>query len=211
MSRPSPSQVDVTGSRPSLGLRELLRGLPPGRRHSVLDLGPASSGNVSFFSGYGCRLYIADLFHTLRQRGGLPPEQSVAFERELASTLPEGCFDLILCWDLLNYLSSGQMEILGRNLAQRSRPGSRIFALIAPHGDIPELPQRFEILSEDEVRYRPQSPARRPTPGHREPELNRRVAPFVVESSYLLRHGMQEYILVHRSAEPSRPAKITIS
>ena len=96
------------------------------------------------------------------------------------------------------------MEILGRNLAERSRPGSRLFALIAPHGDIPELPQRFEILSDDEVRYRPQSPARRPAPGYREPELNRRVAPFVVESSYLLRHGMQEYILVHRAPDSSR-------
>lgn len=199
MLRPATPQVDVKDSHPTLGLKELLRGLPPGRRHSVLDLGPASSGNVSFFSSYGCRLYIADLFHTLRQRGGLPPEQAVPFDRELGSTLPDGCFDLILCWDLLNYLSSSQMEILGRHLAERSRPGSRLFALIAPHGEIPELPQRFEILSEAEVRYTQQSPARRPAPGHREPELNRWVAPFVVESSYLLRHSIQEYILVHRS------------
>lgn len=196
---PSTQAIDRTESRPTLGLKELVHGLPPGRRHSVLDLGPASGGNVSFFAGYGCRLYIADLFHTLRQRGGLPPEQAVPLDRELTTTLPDGCFDLILCWDLLNYLSSSQMEILGRHLARRSRPGSRLFALVAPHGRIPELPQRFEILSETEVRYTPQSAAQRPAPGHREPELNRWIAPFGVESSYLLRHGIQEYILVHRS------------
>jgi hypothetical protein len=184
-------------THPSLGLRELLSDLPGDRRYSVLDLGPASSGNVSFFAGLSCRLYIADLFHTLRQRGGLPPEQSIPFERELSSTLPKGCFDLILCWDILNYLSGSQMEILGRHLASRSRPGSKLFALIAPHGDIPELPQRFEILSQDSLRYTCHSKARRPAPGYREPELNRWVAPFAVHSSYLLRHGVQEYILVH--------------
>ena len=199
MARPLTHQADIKDSHPTLGLKELVHGLPPGRRHSVLDLGPASSGNVSFFSGHGCRLYIADLFHTLRQRGGLPPEQALPFDRELSSTLPEGCFDLIMCWDLLNYLSSSQMEILGRRLAERSRPGSRLFALIAPHGEIPELPQRFEILSQEEVRYSQQSSARRPASGYREPELNRWLTPFEVESSYLLRHGVQEYILVHRS------------
>jgi hypothetical protein len=189
-------------THPSLGLKELLSDLPGDRRYSVLDLGPASSGNVNFFAALSCRLYIADLFHTLRQRGGLPPEQSIPFERELASTLPKGCFDLILCWDILNYLSGAQMEILGRHLTSRSRPGSKLFALIAPHGDIPELPQRFEILSQESLRYTRHSAARRPAPGYREPELNRWIAPFAVHSSYLLRHGVQEYILIHGGGRP---------
>jgi hypothetical protein len=200
MNRPSVGEAGTDEARTTLGLKELLRGLPQDRKHSVLDLGPASSGNVHFFSGYSCRLYIADLFRTLRQGGGLPPEQSLALDRELAATLPEGCYDLILCWDLLNYLSSSQMEVLGRHLAERSRPGSRLFALIAPHGEIPELPRRFEILSADAVRYTDRSEGRRPAPGYREPELNRWMSPFAVESSYLLRHGIQEYILVHRGA-----------
>ncbi|MCZ6508294.1 MAG: hypothetical protein O7A98_11250 [Acidobacteria bacterium] len=183
----------------SLGLKELLRGLPPDRRHSVLDLGPASNGNVRFFSGHWCRLYIADLFRTLRQRG-LPPDQSESFDRELEATLPNGCFDLILCWDLLDYLSSSQMKILGSQLAKRSRPGSRMFALIAPHGHIPDSPQSFEILSAESVRYTNNAAGRRPAPGYREPELNRWISPFAVESCYLLRHGIQEYILVNRAA-----------
>lgn len=206
MSRPSPPEVEVKDGHTTLGLRELLRGLPSDRRHSVLDLGPASGGNVSFFSSHSCRLYIADLFHTLRQRGGLPPEQADPFDREVAATLPEGSFDLILCWDILNYLSRGQMEILGRHLASRSHPGSRLFALIAPHGNIPERPQRFEIVSPDLLRYTSQSTASRPAPGYREPELNRWIAPFAVESSFLLRHGIQEYILVHRVVPPAGAA-----
>ena len=210
MTRPVTSEAQADEARTTLGLRELLRGLPRDRKHSVLDLGPASSGNVNFFSSYSCRLYIADLFRTLRPGGGLPPEQPVAFDRELGVVLPGGCFDLILCWDLLNYLSSAQMEILGNHLAQRSRPGSRLFALIAPHGEIPDLPRRFEILSADAVRYAHRSEGRRPAPGHREPELNRWMSPFAVESSYLLRHGIQEYIHIHSSPPSSaRPTQST--
>ncbi len=190
--------------RSSLGLKELLRGLPTDRKHSVLDLGPASSGNVAFFSSYSCRLYIADLYYTLQQRSGRPPEQSVPFDRELSASLPDGCFDVILCWDLVNYLTGAQMEVLGRNLATRSRPGSRLFVLVAPHGEIPNLPRRFEILNPDSVLYSSRSSGRRPAPGYREPELNRWLAPFTVESSYLLRHGMQEYILIHERVRPGR-------
>ncbi len=204
MTRPPSPGVEVDDARTTLGLRELLRGLPSDRRHSVLDLGPASGGNVSFFSNHSCRLYIADLFHTLQQRGGLPPEQAVPFDREVGATLPTGSFDLILCWDLLNYLSRAQMEILGRHLATRSHPGSRLFALLAPHGEIPERPQRFETVSPDVVRYTNRSTASRPAPGHREPELNRWIAPFAVESSFLLRHGIQEYILVHKVGPTGR-------
>jgi hypothetical protein len=200
MTRPSSPGVEADDAHTTLGLRELLHGLPSDRRHSVLDLGPASGGNVGFFSSHSCRLYIADLFHTLRQRGGLPPEQAIPFDREVDATLPDGSFDLILCWDILNYLSRTQMEILGRHLATRSHPGSRLFALIAPHGKIPERPQRFEIVSPDIVRYTSLSTANRPAPGYREPELNRWIAPFAVESSFLLRHGIQEYILVHQAA-----------
>ncbi len=197
MTQPSnpPTAADEVHS--SLGLKELLAGLPTDRKHSVLDLGPASGGNVTFFSNYSCRLYIADLYHTLQQRSGRPPEQSVPFDRELAATLPEGSFDILLCWDLLNYLTSEQMEVLGTHLKARSRPGSRLFALVAPHGRIPNLPQRFEILAPDSVRYTSRSSGLRPAPGYREPELNRWMKPFAVESSYLLRHGVQEYILVH--------------
>ena len=203
MHRPMPPAVGLDEPHSTLGLKELLRGLPSDRRHSVLDLGPASSGNVQFFSSHSCRLYIADLFHTMRQRGGPPPEQAIPFGREIEATLPAGSFDLILCWDLLNYLSRDQMQILGRHLASRSHPGSRLFALIAPHGEIPERPQRFEILSPDSVRYSSRSTAHRPAPGYREPELNRWMTPFAVESSFLLRHGIQEYILVHKPAAAS--------
>lgn len=191
-------------ARSSLGLKELLTGLPTDRKHSVLDLGSASSGNVAFFSGFSCRLYIADLYSTLLRRGGRPPDQPEPFDRELAGNLPDGCFDVILCWDLLNYLSGEQMSVLGGHLARRSRPGSRLFSLIAPHGQIPNRPQRFEILDPASIRYSSRTPSRRPAPGYREPELNRWMAPFAVESSYLLRHGVQEYILIHER-QAARP------
>jgi len=196
--------VERGDTHPSLALKELLRGIPTDRKISVLDLGSASSANIAFFSH--CSLYVADLFRTLRERSGLPAQQALPFDRDLNSLLPEGCFDIILCWDLLNYLSSSQMQILGQHLASRSRPGCRIFAFIAPHGQIPDLPRRYEVLAADEIRYVDGPASLRKAPGYREPELNQWIAPFSVESSFLLRHGMQEYILVHTATSANATA-----
>ncbi len=45
----------------SLALGNLLAPLRSDGKHCVLDLGPASGSNVEFFSGFRCKIYVADL------------------------------------------------------------------------------------------------------------------------------------------------------
>src|SRR5699024_1615532 len=95
------------------------------RRHVVLDLGRARAGTVELFSNYRCRLDVADLPARLP---ALPdPDDDAqgpdAVERWLDGLLPPArgeAVDLVLCWNLLNYLSPGVIEALGRRLAERA-------------------------------------------------------------------------------------------
>jgi hypothetical protein len=188
--------------RHSLALRPLLRCLGTERKACVLDLGPASGANVAFFSRRPCTLHIADLYRALRSDLGLPRD-ATELDAALAPQLPEGPFDLVLAWDLFDYFDRAQLEVLGRHLAERCRPSALVFAIVSYLHQIPDRPHRFEILDEERLVYGDASGLSRPAPGYREPDLMRLLPGFEVEASYLLRHGVQEYVLARRSETAS--------
>lgn len=83
----------------------------------LLDLGRAQPGTLGFLSGFRCRLGIADVLQAIAE---LDPEQSAAaLDRAFLRLLPEDTFggaDLILCWQLLDYIEHPVLEALGRRL-----------------------------------------------------------------------------------------------
>jgi hypothetical protein len=198
-SRVSEVPPPTTGpvGRHSLALRQLLRCLGADRKGCVLDLGPASGANVAFFSRRPCTLHIADLYRALRSDRGLPRD-ATELGIVLPQQLPPGPFDLILAWDLFDYFDRAQLEVLGQELAVRCRPAGLVFAIVAYLHQIPDRPHRFEILDEESLLYGDASGLSRPAPGYREPDLVRMLPGFDVEASYLLRHGVQEYLFARR-------------
>jgi hypothetical protein len=198
--KPAPVHPVATGpsseARHSLALSGLISHIAgrPGCR--ILDLGAANGTNVAFLSRYPCKLHIADLYRSLRREGGPLPRAADQFDRALALQLPEGEFDLVLAWDFLDYLNEVQLEVLGRHLRRRTAPQARVFALISYLSEIPDRPYAFHIMDEETLRYADPSGLERPSPKYKEPELLRRLPDFAVETSFLLRHGVQEYVLV---------------
>lgn len=206
---PRPSRIAVgTASRdgsthPSLGLKHALRRFRAVGGSKVLDLGPAVGRNVQFLSPFISKLYIADLHTTIRKRSGRGAFESDRLRRILKRDLPhasEGPIDLVLAWDLPNYLDRQQLELLGARLAELCRPDTLILTLISTLKRIPELPTRYLILDAETLRYENESRRDRPSPGYREPDLGRLLPAFEVETSFLLRHGVQEYVLTRRSS-----------
>lgn len=180
---------EPTGNQTSLALRHALPG-----SGSVLDLGPAQGGNVTFFASRGCKLFIADL------RGSVfsTPPPSVRKEALLLALdrdLPgDECFDLILVWDLLNYLSDIEIKLLSERLQTISRENTMLFALISIRKEIPDRPGQYQIVDSERIHYVMGSQFQRPSPQHKEPGLARLLPGFKVSSTYLLRNGMQEYL-----------------
>ena len=50
----------------SLALPGLVERLDGDRKCGILDLGPAHGATVEFFSQYSCKLYVADLYRSLK-------------------------------------------------------------------------------------------------------------------------------------------------
>lgn len=186
--------------RPSLALEHAIAPVKA-RGGFVLDLGPACGPNVTFFAGLGCKLYIADLNNSLFTARTLAG-RAEALENALGREIPSHeSFDLVLLWDLLDYLDDAEIRILGARLRPVCRATSLLYGMVSYRKEIPDRPARYEIRDLKTIGSTPDSPLTRPAPLHKEPELARLLPDFEVDSTYLLRHGMQEYLFRARPHE----------
>ena len=168
----------------------------------MLDLGPALGRNVQFLSPFVAKLFIADLHDTVRRMGGRFTFDGFKLDRILKDDLPtaaEGPVDLILAWDLLDYLDTQQIEILGKHLSRISRKESLVFLMLSTRPTVPDRPSRFLILDPETLRTENTSQQERKAPLYKEPDLEKLMPAFEVETSFLLRSGIQEYVLTTRS------------
>ncbi|MCK9469726.1 MAG: hypothetical protein M0Q49_09940 [Porticoccaceae bacterium] len=107
----------------------------------ILDLGPASSATVAFFSQYRCTLRFADLDPT-QLHLSVGNKESVGDEEPAGDEVPGdktqlqwlqqqldlpagSTFDLCLFWDVLNHLDESGVKALGALLKPHLHGGSR--------------------------------------------------------------------------------------
>ncbi len=183
----------------SPALKELVSRLPPEGVHSILDLGPASGANIEFFSRFRCRLQIADLPDALNSpevQDSLRSDPEAAFKR----ILPIGHepFDVVLSWDVFNYLSRDQLRLFAANLAWLCRAGGFMLAYISTNKEIPAVAGDFQIADGQTVLWRPRTAARRASPLFAPAEVERLISGFGVVYSVLMRHGVREYLFERR-------------
>lgn len=199
----------ATAAHKSLALGLLLRQLPGGRQPKILDLGPAVGANVQFLAGLGCRIWVADLFRTLRSGEGDGLQSDLgSLDKLLARHLPssdETGYDLILAWDLFNYFTREEIELVGTHLTRICRPMGSVFAMVSTTRQISDHPLRFSIADTEHLVYDGDSSHRRPAPHYTQTDLERLLPGFEVETSFLLRNGIQEYVLA-RVEEPDEAA-----
>ena len=133
----SGARSDSTRPRPDLPLMErqqsllfpaIFKKLERGERLRVLDVGPAHSETIHFFSAFRSRLNFADLYSepiTLDGPEDRDPDAMIrAFSDALA--IPEGeQFDLCLLWDYPNYLDDDVLQAFSAALAPHLHARSR--------------------------------------------------------------------------------------
>src|SRR5210317_2332042 len=97
----------VISRQPSKLLPALFRMMDVNHRLTVLEIGPALTETVDFFSQFKCRLHFVDLFHEPFVR----EQQTRMSEKELRHAFEEQFrfpadtrIDILLLWDFLCYL-----------------------------------------------------------------------------------------------------------
>lgn len=201
--RPPPAAVEEAPPRHelhhSLALPELLSQLHPDRRLRILDLGPAIGSNLAFWTGrHLCSVEFADLYPSLV---AVPGDDAAA---AVAAALPDDPddrpADVVLAWDLFNYLDRDRLGALGERLAARCRPGAILFAMLWTGKEVPAEPGRFPIHDEKHLLYAIDASRRRVGPRYRPADVEAMLPGFSADRNFLLRHGVQEYLMV-RDAE----------
>ena len=127
----------------------------------------------------GCKLFIANFFESLIEGGATPSINAKTFAASCDRLLqyPDDVrFDLVLAWDLFNYLGLPEVQVLAQRLVALSRPGTRIMALVSIQKQIPDRPLRFTIRDQKTLRYEVVSAGLRACPRHNEPDLLKRMA-----------------------------------
>lgn len=96
----------VTSTQTSKLLPSLFENVSPGRRLTVLHVGPALPETVEFFSTYLCRVHFVDLFSELPIALEDDEESQSMTERfsDILAIRQGTLFDICLFWDLFNFL-----------------------------------------------------------------------------------------------------------
>jgi 2-polyprenyl-3-methyl-5-hydroxy-6-metoxy-1,4-benzoquinol methylase len=180
-------------------LQALVSRLSSEGAYHILDLGVASGANVEFFSRFSCRLQIADLPEALaseKLRPLLTADPVAAFRMILpVSWAP---FDVVLAWDVLNYLTREQFDSLAAHVGSLCRPGALVLAFVSTTKEMSSAPLVFKIVDDQTLLLWKQTTAVRPSPRFPPAEVGRLMSGFAVVQSVVMRHGVQEYLFVRR-------------
>jgi len=196
---PPPPQVQT---QPSPGLEAALAGVPSDGSCGVVDLGPAIAGNLDFILTFASRVQIVDLLGGGSANAAAPApdlERGIRALRELMP-LSNGTFDLVLAWDLLAYLPSHRIGDLIGALAELCRPEARLHAIIPTTEMIPAVPSRYRIVDAESLICEPATIDLRGAPDLPPNAVDRLLEGFEIEHSFVLRHGVREYVAM-RSVE----------
>lgn len=176
--------------------RRLVESLSEERRSVVLDLGSVRPETVALLTPFRCRLEIADLADGLEALDQ-EPDRELLRERAQALLPParQEPIDIVLCWDLLNYLQRPALSALIECIAARMRPGAYAHALIVYTGTtMPARPSHFAPLADGRLIERVTTEARRNAPRYSPEDLGKCMRGLRAESAMLLRNGMQEFL-----------------
>jgi hypothetical protein len=178
---------------------ELMTEFDESRRRVVLDLGAASTPILAFLGRARCRVEVADIAHF----GGIETLNAAESGKELASVanslfpnrLSNEPYDLVLCWDLLNYLTLNSLAALTNEIAARARPGALVHALIYyADREMPKYPGHFVPTNDAGLIDRATVREAIPAPRYSPEDLGKSMKFCTIDRARLLSNGLQEFL-----------------
>lgn len=179
--------------------QSLVDGLGEDRRYVVLDLGAASTAMLSLLGRARCRAEIVDLAHfggVDRLNAAEPgPELDAAADGLLPNRPSTDAVDIVLCWDLPNYLSLDALSALMRAISERAHSGAVAHALIAYAGvEMRARPGRYIPDRDGSLVDRNGVGNSIAAPRYSPEELATHMGDFAIDRARLLGNGMQEFL-----------------
>jgi len=163
----------------------------------ILDLGPLSSGTTQAFLQLNCQCHIEDLVEYLADNQ-YSDDPLAALEEHLLPKPTDLKFDVILCWDLLNFLDLEVIEHLITLLKPHLKQGTILHTMRYTGRNQPQKPRRFRLRENfcfeyvDDPEY-PQVASK----GHSTVTLLKCMDRFSLFNSLMKREGMDQNVTEH--------------
>jgi len=169
-------------TRRSSGMGEVSRLLNSQEALCVLDMGATSASNIRFFTGKGHKNYSEDLLRSsldpalrIQDSDGKPIVDSKKFLDENL-VYPNALFDVVLCWNLPDYMEENLVKPTIDRLWSLMKPGALLLAFFHTRDAGPDSTcYRYHVTDSDmlemqEVKF---APPGRPASEKQSPRLQR--------------------------------------
>lgn len=191
--------VDVAAPPLSLahrspGLTAIYNEIKGSRVNHVLDLGPSSAKSFNFFAQLSCKIRFENLTDVFAANFNDSSQEETILEQldhYIDDRKLNDRFDLVLTWDLFNYLDLAGVEWFTKKLSKLCNPNALIHSVRYLGANIPTHPQTFQIVSQyqlmicDAVEAAPRRHA-----SHDTARLLKLMPDFYLENTYLNFEGM---------------------
>jgi SAM-dependent methyltransferase len=184
----------TAAGQPCGGLgRALARAFREGKPQ-ILVLGPLCGESVVYLAGRGARVHVdeVDLPDPIPKR---QPGDTAVPPRPFKIDHPTGAFDLVLAWEMLDFVPPERLQEFGAEIVRLLRVSGQLvfFAHLKPPTDRAVLP-RYRLLADDLiVREEPQGPAI-PRYSHSNMMIERAITGLAVQNIHLQRNQMREIL-----------------
>jgi SAM-dependent methyltransferase len=151
-------QVSTTErlTRRSSGLGEVSRTLQSQEPICVLDIGSTSASNIRYLTERGHKIYSEDLLDASTEPSLITKDEQgqtvLDSRRFLADNLvyPAAQFDIVLCWNLADYMHESLVKPVVARLWSTIKPGGMLLAFFHTREAGPDAPcYRYHIAGND--------------------------------------------------------------
>jgi hypothetical protein len=190
----------VVETRPSRGLEEFFGYIRDQSGLTILDLGGATQKNVSFITELGHRLYSEDFLAILKESfGESDTEQSnpgrIDYFLKQALDYPEGQFDGVLVWDMLEYLTPALLNAVVERLHKVVKPKSYMLAFFHADDKLQGVPCYTFRIADVKALEISQQGLRKPAQLYNNRSLEKLFGRFESVKFFLTRERLREVIV----------------
>ncbi len=170
--------------------------LETGERRVILDLCGPRGYTIAFLNSYRCRLDFADLDDGLdRLNAETDPRRLADLAELMLPARRDETTDIVLCWDLLNYLECPALTALMSGVAARAATGTLVHALIVyADSHMPARPGNYAALDDQQLIELTSYAEERAAPRYSPQDLKKCLPGYVLDRAVLLSNGLQEFL-----------------
>jgi len=166
----------------------------------ILDLMPASGQFIDLFSAHHCKLYLPGCHAALSALNldALDSENKLnsAFINSLGfKQQNKAALNLILLWDLPNYLEARLLQALVQYLLPHCAAKVMLHTYIHTREQMPVTPANYKLQNDRRVAVEQTNTQTCLSPMYYQESLQKAMSPFLVQRGILLSGGMKEYIM----------------